>query len=192
MVRRRIYQWLFTAVIATSGVLLSTYIYQGLKKSDESRMLAELQNETYQQSVRASLLFTRAPQILNSFSALFTASEFVSRLEFDRFASYSIKDEQEIVAVAWVPYVSADQRKEYETRLRNEAGKELGFIDITNSEHRPVKSPNRDFYLPIFYGEPKEQAGMLLGIDLNGRATNQDLRIQSMQRGEVITTPVFS
>ena len=69
MERRRIYQWLFTAVIAISGILLSTYIFQDLRKSDESRVLAELHKETYEQSVRASLLFTRAPQILNSFAA---------------------------------------------------------------------------------------------------------------------------
>ena len=58
MERQRIYQWLFTLAIATFGTLLSAYVYLGLKKSDDSRVLAELQTETYQQSVRASLLFT--------------------------------------------------------------------------------------------------------------------------------------
>ena len=65
MERRRIYQWLCTVVIAISGILLSAYIFQDLRKNDESRVLAELQKETYEQSVRASLLFTRAPQILS-------------------------------------------------------------------------------------------------------------------------------
>ena len=71
MAQRRIFQWFFTVIIFTSGIALSIYTYQGVRKSDEARMLAELQQETYEQSVRASLLFTRAPQILNTFAALF-------------------------------------------------------------------------------------------------------------------------
>lgn len=74
-------------------------------------MLAELQKETYEQSVRASLLFTCAPQILNSFAALFVVSDFVSQQEFKNFASYLIKNEQEISAVMWTPYVLAEERK---------------------------------------------------------------------------------
>lgn len=64
MERRRIYQWLCTAVIAISGILLSAYIFQDLRKNDESRVLAELQKETYEQSVRASLLFTQGGSTL--------------------------------------------------------------------------------------------------------------------------------
>ena len=64
MERQRIYQWLFTLAIATFGTLLSAYVYLGLKKSDDSRVLAELQTETYHQSVRASLLFTQGGSIL--------------------------------------------------------------------------------------------------------------------------------
>ena len=32
--------WLFTLAIATFGTLLSAYVYLGLKKSDDSRVLA--------------------------------------------------------------------------------------------------------------------------------------------------------
>lgn len=192
MERQRIYQWLFTVVIAAFGILLSVYVYLGLKKSDESRMLAELQTETYQQSVRASLLFTRATQILNSFSALLTVSDSVSRREFELYSSYLVKNEQEIAAIMWTPYVEAQERQHYEAMLRQETGQPMGFVDITYPDHRRVKSPSRDFYLPIFYGEPKERTGNFLGIDLNGRATNRELRLAAMRSGSVVTTPVFS
>ena len=151
MERQRIYQWLFTVVIAAFGILLSVYVYLGLKKSDESRMLAELQTETYQQSVRASLLFTRATQILNSFSALFTVSDAVSRREFELYSSYLVNSEQEIAAIMWAPYVLAKERKQYESILLQETGQQMGFIDIKYPDHRRVKSASRDFYLPIFY-----------------------------------------
>ena len=54
-----------------------------------------------------SLLFTRATQILNSFSALFTVSDAVSRREFELYSSYLVKSEQEIAAIMWTPYVLA-------------------------------------------------------------------------------------
>ncbi len=192
MERRRIYQWLFTAVIAISGILLSTYIFQDLRKSDESRVLAELHKETYEQSVRASLLFTRAPQILNSFAAFFTVSDFVSRHEFDQYSASLIKDEREIAAVMWAPYVPANQRKLYEARILKETGRDMGFIDISYPEHHPIKSPVREFYLPVVYITPKNNRENVVGIDINGRLANQALRLASMKSGEVFTTPVFS
>ena len=181
MERQRIYQWLFTLAIATFGTLLSAYVYLGLKKSDDSRVLAELQTETYQQSVRASLLFTRATQILNSFSALFTVSESVSRREFELYSSYLVKNEQEIAAIMWTPYVQAQERPQYEAMLHQETGQHMGFVDIRYPDHRRVVAPPRDFYLPIFYGEPKERTDNFLGIDLNGWTTNRDLRLASMR-----------
>lgn len=45
MERQRIYQWLFTLAIATFGTLLSAYVYLGLKKSDDSRVLAEFKRK---------------------------------------------------------------------------------------------------------------------------------------------------
>ena len=49
MAQRRIFQWFFTVIIFTSGIALSIYTYQGVRKSDEAKMLAELQQETYEQ-----------------------------------------------------------------------------------------------------------------------------------------------
>ena len=192
MERRRLLQWIFTVMIFTAGLALSVVTYQGLRKSDEARVLAELQKETYQQSVRASLLFTRATQILNSFSALFTVSDAVSRREFELYSSYLVKSEQEIAAIMWTPYVLAKERKQYEAILLQETGQQMGFIDIKYPDHRRVKSASRDFYLPIFYGEPKGRTGNFLGIDLNGRTTNRELRMAAMRSGLVVTTPVFS
>jgi diguanylate cyclase (GGDEF)-like protein len=192
MRRRSIYQWLFTAIIFTSGTLISIYTYQGLKNSDTARRLAELQKETYEQSVRASLLFTRAPQVLNSFSALFNSSDFVSREEFERYSSYLIKNEKEIAAIMWTPYVVADERKQYETRLFMETGQDRGFIDIHYPDHRVISAPIRDFYFPILYVVPKDLGSQLVGIDINGRPQNRVLRREAMQSGLVFTTPTFS
>ena len=192
MAQRRILQWFFTVIIFTSGIALSIYTYQGVRKSDEARMLAELQKETYEQSVRASLLFTRAPQILNSFAALFIVSDFVSQQEFKSFSSYLVKNEQEISAIMWTPYVLAEERKKYEARLLHEMGHDSGFIDIEYPDRRPVASPLRSFYLPILYVEPKDHADGLFGIDINGRPLNQTLRMEAMNSGLVFTTPVFS
>lgn len=192
MERRRIYQWLFTAVIALSGILLSAYIFQDLRKSDESRVLAELQKETYEQSVRASLLFTRAPQILNAFAAFFTVSDFVSRKEFEQYSASLIKNEREIAAVIWTPYVPAKDRKMYEARIFNETGHSMGFIDISHPEGHPIKAPTRGFYLPVVYMTPKSKGENAFGLDVNGRSVNQSLRMASMKSGEVFTTPVFS
>jgi diguanylate cyclase (GGDEF)-like protein len=192
MRRRSIYQWLFTAIIFTSGTLISIYTYQGLKNSDAARRLAELQKETYEQSVRASLLFTRAPQILNSFAVMFAVSDFVSREEFERYSSYLIKNEKEIAAIMWAPYVLAEERNQYETRLFMETGQDRGFIDIHYPDHRVMKAPVRDFYFPIFYLESKMQGANIFGVDINGRPQNHALRREAMKSGLVFTTPTFS
>jgi diguanylate cyclase (GGDEF)-like protein len=192
MAQRRILQWFFTIIIFTSGIALSIYTYQGIRKSDEARMLAELQKETYEQSVRASLLFTRAPQILNSFAALFVVSDFVSQQEFKSFSSYLIRNEQEISAIMWAPYVLAEERKKYESRLLHEMGHDHGFIDIKYPERQQIASPLRNFYFPIMYVEPREQRGNYFGIDINGRPINHTLRMMAMNSGLVFTTPVFS
>lgn len=192
MAQRRIFQWFFTVIIFASGIALSIYTYQGVRKSDEAKMLAELQQETYEQSVRASLLFTRAPQILNSFAALFIVSDFVSQQEFKKFSSYLIKNEHEISAIMWTPYVVAGERKKHEATLMNEMGHDHGFIDIQYPDRHQIESPLRSFYFPIMYVEPREQGANLLGIDLNGRPLNHSLLMAAMNSGLVFTTPVFS
>lgn len=192
MVKRHIWQWLLIAVIFTSGISLSIFIYMGIRASDNARVMAELQKDTYAQSIRANLLFTRAPHILNAFAALFAVSNHVSRQEFNRYANYLIKDEKEITAILWVPYVTDEQRKLYESQLAAQTGQKLGFIDIQYPAGRAVYAPKRDFYLPIYYAVSQWSEMELYGIDINGRPGNHDLRLASMEQGKELTTPVFS
>jgi CHASE1-domain containing sensor protein len=121
---------------------------------------------------------------------LFTVSDLVTGDEFARYARYMVRDEHEIAAIMWTPYVSATQRAAFEQQLRQETGHQLGIIAFVEPGHHRVRAPQRDYYLPVHFLSQSAQVDPgLIGLDVHGRPANEALRRQSMQTGLAFTTP---
>ncbi len=103
-------------------------------------------------------------QILDAVKALYNASNYVSRQEFNAFVTPLLNNYKNIKAIEWVPYITHAQRPAYEKQARAD-----GIIDFTLTEisatGNMVLANERDHYLPVYYVEPIEGNERAMGLD---------------------------
>ena len=95
----------------------------------------------------------------------FEGSTPLDRWQFNDYAGPRLKRNQGLLALAWIPFVSAGRRGEFEEKAHDdglpgfrirEQGETGGLID----------AGLRDFYLPVYYALPFDQDREFLGVDL--------------------------
>lgn len=126
-------------------------------------------------------------QILDAVKALYNASSYVSREEFNAFVTPLLSNYKNLKAIEWVPYITHKQRQAYEQRARTD-----GLVDFTLTEIDPtgnmVLANERDSYLPVYYVEPLEGNERALGLDNAANKTRLDTISQAINSGDKIAT----
>ena len=102
---------------------------------------------------------------LDSIEYLYAASNFVSRDEFQTFASGLLKKRSAIQALEWIPRVSAGARETYEARARKDGIADFAFTE-RDAVGNLVPAGVRDTYFPVYYVVPHAGNEMALGFDL--------------------------
>ncbi len=102
---------------------------------------------------------------LNSLSALFNASEKVTRAEFEVFSEDILGENTSIRALEWAPIITDEQRTAFELN----ATKELAFNYVIRERAKGNKlyfAQKREVYAPLYYIYPKENNLEVLGLDV--------------------------
>ena len=155
-------------VVITLGALLAASLYSLLQTSFESsvkqRFEAAALNhvEAIEHGIEAYL------ETLYHIRSAFDASSFVDRNEFRTLVSRSLARNPGIVALEWVPRVSAQERDAMEAAAREEVSVDFVFAD-NPVEGSMTAASQRDVYFPIYYVEPQEPFLPVLGFDLAAR-----------------------
>ncbi|MDX2456546.1 MAG: response regulator [Gammaproteobacteria bacterium] len=117
----------------------------------------------------------------------FDASSFVGRDEFRTLVSRSLERNPGIMALAWVPGVSIQERAAMEAAAREEVSPDFIFGEKP-AETGMTTALQRDVYFPIYYVEPQERFLPLLGLDLAARPE----QLAALMRAVRTNTPVVS
>lgn len=106
-------------------------------------------------------------------TALFAASDEVSRDDFAAFATPLLRRSPALLGLTWNPVVEAGQRTAFEQAVR--ASGVAGFaIAERDAGGAPVPAAARPRYVPILYFEPSSAGAPALGFDVSSEARRRD------------------
>ena len=180
--------------ISVTGVVLSAFAYWTLSDNHRQLFLAELENDSQQrlQAIRnqtASVFW----QSLGSRSRLISEAQPGNSADFRRFAPEMFGDNEYLVAVLWVPRVSADQREVHESEARNQGY--AGYSVKTwksDDTVRAEESAARTDCFPMYFAEPLEPNRQWLGLDLASVPEYQDVIDRALSQWRpTASIPVF-
>ncbi|MEW6648003.1 MAG: PAS domain S-box protein [Pseudomonadota bacterium] len=173
------------------GALLSAALFAGVRRY-------EMQEATFNfERHAASLLESMQRQVdlavemVDSFGALYDASQSVERAEFARFAAARLEHRSEVQALIWVPRVTAAERAAHEAGVRAE-----GFSDyvirelVANGGLQPADES--EVHFPVQFAAPPEGNRGALGIDLASHPLRRLAMEAARDSGTLVATPMLA
>lgn len=185
--RKRVWRLYFaTGLILVTGFSYSFFLYTFLKKNDIIRLetLFNRDCESIRISVQREL--ERSVDVLNSIKANYLSRNDISREQFRIAVTQTIKNSDNIQAVAWIPYVSGEDRNAAETSAREEGYTDFKFTELKNK--KLVTAGKRDSYYPIYYIAPYESNVQALGYDFASSPERKEALDKAASTGEIMVT----
>jgi PAS domain S-box-containing protein len=159
--------------IIISGVFISFSLFIFINSLALEKQEINLVQVTERQLNLIQEKFDNAVKSINAVSALFAASNEVSRKEFSTFASIELIDSPNVLALEWIPRVKHSERGSFESAAQKELVTNFTFTE-ENPQGEMVAARERDVYYPVYFVEPLKGNETLLGFDLS--ANPQRLR----------------
>lgn len=187
---QRVRDFLPVTALAIAGLLLSIAVFVGLRgyylNSDKQQFQSDA---TYYSGAFKSDVQQHVAS-LAAIQAFVSASHEVTRWEFSSFARQILPQNTGFKAVLWLPQLSDQQRKTFETNLQRDGLFGLRLRELTE-QNRLVPAGVRAAYLPVAYVEPFESSGNLIGVDLSANQLYGRLMDAARETGrQVVSEPV--
>ena len=126
-------------------------------------------------------------EAITSVSGLYAASIEVERNEFRAFYEHTFGRNGEVLAIEWIPRVSAEERAAYEASARRD-----GFVDFhiteQNSAGELVPAAARSEYFPVYFVEPLDDNEAAVGFDLASDPIRREALDRARDTGRIATT----
>jgi diguanylate cyclase (GGDEF)-like protein/PAS domain S-box-containing protein len=111
----------------------------------------------------------------------------IDRREFASFTDHLLHDRPAILALAWIPRVTRDQRTAHELAARAAIP---GYrIAAVMPDRKLVTSPEHDEYFPVFYSSHEQPDSRVLGLDLNDGGIRQQTLERARDGDRLATSP---
>ncbi|MDY7548204.1 EAL domain-containing protein [Glaciimonas sp. CA11.2] len=183
-------KWLkLPLLILIIGIVFTLYVFYEVRKTEQKLLESEF---TQQASSLASILqqgIDRNVQILESFAALYTSIDPISRNEFHHFVTELLSNHGDIQALEWIPRVSSSQRDAYE-HSATQIFPNFRFTE-KQASGRIVSAANRAEYFPVYFVEPLQGNEAAFGYDLASNPSRLAALESSRDSGEMkATVPV--
>ncbi len=123
---------------------------------------------------------------VSSIASFFSASESISRQEFNVFCRALLQGNNWIQALEWVPRISKADKEKWEDLAIADGYLNFKIYEKINSDRVPVAL--RDFYFPVFYVEPYPGNEVALGFDLASQTTRLDALRQAWKTAKPVAT----
>jgi signal transduction histidine kinase len=179
---------LIFAIIIILGLLLSCISSYMLYNNEIERKFSELSQSAKFDNIIMKHTLENTIEAVRSITKLYSASDYVSRMEFDRFSSVEILYQKNIQAVSWVPRVNFSQRKLFEAAARSD-----GLVNFSITEKSKVgvivNADQRDEYYPVFYIYPSKGNEAAIGFDLASNPSRLATLNKARDSGELQFTP---
>ena len=152
--------------ITIMGVFISFALFLFVNSLAFEKQKINLTQVTERQLNSIQEKFDNAVKSINAVSALFAASNEVSRKEFSTFASIELIDSPNVLALEWIPKVKHSERASFESAAQKELVTNFTFTE-ENPQGEMVAASERDVYYPVYFSEPLNGNETALGFDLS-------------------------
>ncbi len=178
---------IISAVVLLIGLVLSVlgskFLFDYTKQ--QQQLLIERSSEAQSEQLQISI--TSALNVLSSISAFFRVEENINQDRFLRFVESDAAVKTGILALAWVPRITHEQRKRFE----HDSSKELrGYRSITeiNGHGLIVPAPLRDEYFPVKHLFSTFDTELFIGLNLASQFNTRTNLSTSIETGQLLTT----
>lgn len=163
------------------GVVLSTAVFAGLERAEQTRIDDLLQRQADNQFAAFRSALLRYQDQLDSVRTLLAFAGPVSRVQFRESAEELMANFPAIQEVEWIPLVAGTDRERIEAQVRADGFSDFVFRDLAASGPVSlVPSQSAGEYLPVIYAEPVARARDALGFNvLSGRSAPQANRART-------------
>ncbi|MBD1557087.1 diguanylate cyclase [Vibrio sp. S9_S30] len=179
---------IFTACFGSLGSWFAYSIAATVEKQNVETSLYEI---AYTQALKAQYLLDDVLGLLESYGALFSASEQVSRNEFARFSDVMLRTQYNILAIQWAPKVHHSERSLVEYNLQQEGYAPSGFFTTNSNASETFPISTGPVYFPITFAEPLQPNKEAIGLEVTQRPFNQQVIRQSALDKRVQATSPF-
>ena len=124
---------------------------------------------------------------LVSVGALYDASHFVEREEFDQFAAPLLAGNRAIQALEWIPRVPRGSRQAFEEEARHDGFPSFQFTERP-SPAQLARAGEREEYFPVYYVAPFRGNEKALGFDLFSDRVRREALQSSADSGRMAAT----
>jgi PAS domain S-box-containing protein len=152
--------------ITIMGVFISFALFLFVNSLAFEKQEINLAQVTERQLNSIQEKFDNAVKSINAISALFAASNEVSRKEFSTFASIELIDSPNVLALEWIPKVKHSERASFESAAQKDLVTNFTFTE-ENPQGEMVAASERDIYYPVYFIEPLKGNETLLGFELS-------------------------
>ena len=176
------YAW--TGVIVAVGVVITLIGFAFTQRWSEEKAEHAFHDATTGYTTAIDQALSRHLGILDSIVSFYSASNYVSREEFQIYTNGYLLRQPGIQALEWIPRVTAETREEYEARARKD-----GIADFTikerNADGNLVRAQGRDVYFPVYYVVPFAGNKKAVGFDLGSNAARLAALTRARNTGKI-------
>ncbi|NMP33008.1 hypothetical protein HII17_15725 [Thalassotalea sp. M1531] len=128
-------------------------------------------------------------QSINALHAYFDASEYVSRAEFEQFASQIYPEHSSVIAFAWVPVIQKNQKVSFEDWARIDNSESFNIKQLGVGPYTPSKEEQISFHAPIYYAYPTIENQQAIGLDLVTDRARYMAMFNAAKKNQTVSSP---
>ena len=177
-------------IAALIGVAMSigAYVVLGVNERDNRALAVERHATTNALALQSNL--SQFIDMIFAVKALFTASQHVSRDEFETFARQVVDRNPELRSLSYVARVRSDQRTAFEAELRQEGVAANGIVERGDAGQLNPAGERPEHFV-VRHAVSNEPATVTTGVDIASIPGRQAIlyRIAAAGEPEIITVP---
>lgn len=184
---QRSWKWVkwISSVLLVVGMSLSVLLYFIARDSERQGHLAQFDQRADHQVFALQSALNTQYALLQSLSSFVQVSADLDQTEFAAYTSALLETCEGVQALEWIPYITREQRAEFEIAARSPQFPEF-VIKEMSPEGELVRSGEKEEYFPVCLVYPVEGNARAVGFDLGSEPS----RRQALQRAVETNKPV--
>jgi len=174
------------SIVVAIGVLLSVAAFFATARIVERDQRDGLRRAAFERLTTVSNGTVADIDVLYGLRGLFAASKYVDRDQFQRFVT-STHRPPSVLALEWIPRVTASERSELERIARDDGLEDFQFKELGRSGGM-IRAGEREEYFPVYYVEPLAPNRRALGFDLASNSARLAAMHAARDSGEVVAS----
>ncbi len=167
--------FLLVGLAVLLGLSLTAASYLTLQQNEMLRLRHDFKSLAEERIGSVEKAMSHYLQRVLATHALFDASEFVTRSEFERFVTTLIERSPGVRAIEWIPRVPPSELETYRDRARRD-GFELRIKSVLDPS--PAGPRETEDLYPVFYIAPQASNEAAFGLDLG----SDPIRLEALKR----------